>query len=118
MGGDAKHARHGGFCGWRADGVKALCRFGAYIDRMSDFCTGCTYDVSQKKGPNACPFNYLYWAFLIRHKDRLSDNPRMAMPYRSLPDGRENAKQIYSPRRTNFSINSMKTTPMPELASD
>jgi deoxyribodipyrimidine photolyase-related protein len=57
---------------------------GAYINRMSDFCTGCAYDVSQKKGPNACPFNYLYWAFLIRQKDRLSDNPRMAMPYRTL----------------------------------
>ncbi len=57
---------------------------GAYIDRMSDFCTGCAYDVRQKKGPNACPFNYLYWAFLIRQKDRLSANPRMAMPYRSL----------------------------------
>ena len=57
---------------------------GAYIDRMSDFCAGCTYDVRQKHGPNACPFNYLYWAFLIRQKDRLSDNLRMAMPYRTL----------------------------------
>ena len=57
---------------------------GAYIDRMSDFCTGCRYDVKQKSGPDACPFNYLYWAFLIRQKDRLSANPRMAMPYRTL----------------------------------
>lgn len=57
---------------------------GAYIDRMSDFCSGCAYDVKQKTGPNACPFNYLYWAFLIRQKDRLSANPRMAMPYRTL----------------------------------
>jgi deoxyribodipyrimidine photolyase-related protein len=57
---------------------------GAYIDRMSDFCSGCAYDVKQKTGPNACPFNYLYWAFLIRQKDRLSNNPRLAMPYRTL----------------------------------
>ncbi len=57
---------------------------GAYIDRMSDFCTGCTYDVKKKIGPDACPFNYLYWAFLIRQKERLSSNPRMAMPYRTL----------------------------------
>jgi deoxyribodipyrimidine photolyase-related protein len=57
---------------------------GAYIDRMSDFCSGCAYDVQQKTGPGACPFNYLYWAFLIRQKDRLSGNPRMAMPYRTL----------------------------------
>ena len=57
---------------------------GAYIDRMSDFCSGCKYDVRQKSGPNACPFNYLCWAFLIRQKDRLSNYPRMAMPYRVL----------------------------------
>jgi deoxyribodipyrimidine photolyase-related protein len=57
---------------------------GAYIDRMSDFCSGCAYDVKQKTGPNACPFNYLYWAFLIRQKDRLAGNPRLAMPYRTL----------------------------------
>lgn len=57
---------------------------GAYINRMSDFCVGCTYDVRKKTGPEACPFNYLYWAFLIRHKERLSDNPRMAMLYRTL----------------------------------
>jgi deoxyribodipyrimidine photolyase-related protein len=57
---------------------------GAYINRMSDFCSGCHYDVKQKSGPNACPFNYLYWAFLIRQKDRLSGNPRMAMPYRTI----------------------------------
>jgi deoxyribodipyrimidine photolyase-related protein len=57
---------------------------GAYIDRMSDFCSGCAYDVKQKTGPKACPFNFLYWAFLIRQKARLSDNPRLAMPYRNL----------------------------------
>jgi deoxyribodipyrimidine photolyase-related protein len=57
---------------------------GAYIDRMSDYCAGCAYDVRQKSGPKACPFNYLYWAFLIRQKHRLSGNPRMAMPYRTL----------------------------------
>ncbi len=57
---------------------------GAYIDRMSDFCGPCAYDVKQKTGPEACPFNYLYWAFLIRQKDRLAHNPRLAMPYRTL----------------------------------
>ena len=57
---------------------------GAYIDRMSDFCSGCAYDVKQKTGETACPFNYLYWAFLIRQKDRLSGNARLAMPYRTL----------------------------------
>jgi deoxyribodipyrimidine photolyase-related protein len=67
---------------------------GAYINRMSDFCSDCAYDVKQKIGPNACPFNYLYWAFLIRQKDRLSGNPRLAMSYRALaswPRGHETA---------------------------
>ena len=57
---------------------------GAYINRMSDFCDGCSYDVRQKTGKKACPFNYLYWAFLIRNEAHLGKNPRMAMPYRTL----------------------------------
>lgn len=57
---------------------------GAYIDRMSDFCAGCGYDPAVKSGPRACPFNYLYWAFLLRNQARLQSNPRLAMPYRTL----------------------------------
>jgi deoxyribodipyrimidine photolyase-related protein len=57
---------------------------GAYIDRMSDYCTGCTYDPAIKAGPKACPFNYLYWNFLIENQGKLGKNPRMAMPYRTL----------------------------------
>jgi len=54
---------------------------GAYIARMSDYCTTCRYDVKQKTGPDACPFNALYWHFLDRNTDRLSRNPRLAQPY-------------------------------------
>lgn len=57
---------------------------GAYIDRMSDYCKACAYDVKQKNGDGACPFNRLYWAFLIKNKSRLSDNARLAMPYRTI----------------------------------
>ena len=67
---------------------------GAYIDRMSDYCSGCAYDVKQKTGPQACPFNYLYWAFLIRQAGQLGGNARLAMPYRTLsawPDARKAA---------------------------
>jgi deoxyribodipyrimidine photolyase-related protein len=56
---------------------------GAYIDRMSDYCSGCHYDVMEKTGPKACPFNYLYWDFLVRHRDKLAPNPRMAVMYRT-----------------------------------
>jgi deoxyribodipyrimidine photolyase-related protein len=51
---------------------------GAYIDRMSDYCGGCRYDVRAKSGARACPFNLLYWHFIARHAARLRDNPRMA----------------------------------------
>ena len=57
---------------------------GAYIDRMSDYCSSCRYKVKQKNGPDACPFNYLYWDFLIRHRDKLNKNPRLGMIYRTL----------------------------------
>lgn len=56
---------------------------GAYIDRMSDHCGGCAYRVGDKVGPRACPFNLLYWAFLMRHRDRFARNARMAPMYRT-----------------------------------
>jgi deoxyribodipyrimidine photolyase-related protein len=65
-------------------GSKPYAASGAYIDRMSDYCAACSYDVKVKAGPNACPFNYLYWNFLIENEDRLAGNQRMAMPYRTL----------------------------------
>ena len=37
-----------------------------------------------KAGDGACPFNRLYWGFLERNRDRLRDNVRLAMPYRTL----------------------------------
>ena len=57
---------------------------GAYIDRMSDYCKSCAYSVKLKAGPKACPFNYLYWDFLLRHRQQLAKNPRLVMPYRNL----------------------------------
>ncbi len=65
-------------------GSKPYAASGAYINRMSDYCSACTYEVAEKTGKNACPFNYLYWNFLIENAERLEANPRMAMPYRTL----------------------------------
>jgi deoxyribodipyrimidine photolyase-related protein len=55
---------------------------GAYINRMSDYCKGCAYDVAAKTGANACPFNSLYWHFLHRHRERFARNARMGQMYR------------------------------------
>ena len=57
---------------------------GAYINRMSTYCKNCRYKVAQKNGEDACPFNYIYWDFLIRNQEKLRSNPRMGMPYRTL----------------------------------
>jgi deoxyribodipyrimidine photolyase-related protein len=35
--------------------------------------------VQQKTGPQACPFNSLYWHFIDQHFEQLKDNPRMAL---------------------------------------
>ncbi len=64
-------------------GSKPYASGGAYIDRMSDYCRTCRYDVKQRTGPEACPFNALYWDFLARNEDRLGRNQRLAMPYRT-----------------------------------
>lgn len=56
---------------------------GAYINRMSDYCGSCRYDVKQRTGPKACPFNALYWDFIARNETKLRGNVRMAMPYKN-----------------------------------
>lgn len=54
---------------------------GNYINKMSNYCTGCTYSVSRKTGEGACPFNALYWHFMDRHRKRLESNPRIGQVY-------------------------------------
>ncbi len=58
-------------------GSKPYAASGNYINKMSDYCKSCRYDVKQRTGPDACPFNALYWDFMARHLQRFSKNPRM-----------------------------------------
>ena len=90
-------------------GSKPYAASGAYIDRMSDYCTGCTYDPAIKLGPKACPFNPLYWNFLIENEDRLSRNPRMAMPYRTLKAMEPARRQEIRTQATEF-LDALATT--------
>jgi deoxyribodipyrimidine photolyase-related protein len=57
---------------------------GKYIDRMSNYCSGCRYDPGEALGERACPFTTLYWDFLDRHADRFRQHPRAGMQWRSL----------------------------------
>ncbi|SEL21316.1 deoxyribodipyrimidine photolyase-related protein [Atopomonas hussainii] len=74
-------------------GSKPYCSSGQYIKRMSDYCQGCAYDVRDSTGSNACPFNALYWHFLMRQRPRLGKNPRLAMPYRTLDKMADSKRQ-------------------------
>ncbi len=65
-------------------GSKPYAASGKYIDRMSDYCRNCAYDVKTTAEATSCPFNALYWNFLIEQEARIGKNPRMAMPYRNL----------------------------------
>jgi deoxyribodipyrimidine photolyase-related protein len=75
---------------------------GAYINRMSDYCGGCRYDVKAKTGPDACPFNALYWDFLARNRDKLGNNVRLAMPYRNWDKMEEAAQQALLAQAAGF----------------
>lgn len=57
---------------------------GKYIQRMGDHCRNCRYKVDERTGSEACPFNALYWDFLMRNQQRLESNPRMTMMYRNV----------------------------------
>ncbi len=48
-----------------------------YINRMSDHCQHCRYDHKKRTGPEACPFNFMYWSFLLEHENALRANPRL-----------------------------------------
>ncbi|MCJ2130077.1 cryptochrome/photolyase family protein [Methylobacterium sp. E-045] len=89
-------------------GSKPYAASGAYINRMSDYCRGCAYDVAAKSGEGACPFNYLYWNFLIENAERLAGNPRLAMPYRTL-DG------LGSKRRDEITSDAARFLAGPEM---
>lgn len=57
---------------------------GNYINKMSDFCSQCHYNVREKTSEDACPFNALYWDFLDRNKKLLQKNMRLKFAYKNL----------------------------------
>ncbi|MBN9542234.1 MAG: cryptochrome/photolyase family protein [Alphaproteobacteria bacterium] len=65
-------------------GSKPYAASGNYINKMSDFCGNCKYNVKENDTENACPFNYLYWNFMDRNKDKLSNNQRLTYVYSTL----------------------------------
>lgn len=75
---------------------------GSYINKMSDYCKNCSYKVKEKYGADACPFNYLYWDFLARNRDKLSNNHRIGMMYKTYGRMGEDKKQAIAQDSKTF----------------
>lgn len=65
-------------------GTKPYTSSAAYINKMSNYCTSCHYKFKERIGARACPFNSLYWDFLLRNSETLGSNPRIGMGYQLL----------------------------------
>ncbi|MFY7843022.1 MAG: cryptochrome/photolyase family protein [Rhabdochlamydiaceae bacterium] len=74
-------------------GSKPYLASGKYIDKMSDFCSGCFYNVETNTEKNSCPFNALYWSFLIRHRSLFEHHPRLAFMYKTWDKFEENKRE-------------------------
>lgn len=80
---------------------------GAYIKRMSNYCSGCRYKPDKSVGDDACPFTTLYWDFLMRYEDKFARHPRTALQWKNLSriDGqtREKIRQQADGLREKYS---------------
>ena len=75
---------------------------GSYINKMSNYCSSCKYDVSQKIGAKACPFNYLYWNFLASNEKKLRTNPRLRNSYATWRRMADDSKKAYLKSAESF----------------
>lgn len=83
-------------------GSKPYAASGAYINKMSNYCQNCQYNIKEKTGEQACPFNYLYWDFLERNRQILSNNPRLGFMYRLLDNMSDDNKQLFTQSAAHF----------------
>ncbi|MDX1760799.1 MAG: cryptochrome/photolyase family protein, partial [Christiangramia sp.] len=77
---------------------------GSYINKMSNYCKNCHYNVKDKLGEKACPFNSLYWNFLDSNREHLQDNQRMNMMF-SLLDKKDTEEMEELRKRAKRIIN-------------
>lgn len=74
-------------------GTKPYVSSAQYVNKMSNYCAGCYYNYKEKFGERGCPFNTLYWDFLMRNREQLERNPRIGMGYRLLAKMSEKDKK-------------------------
>ena len=76
-----------GMSQWADGGIVATKPYvssGSYINKMSNYCSTCVYNLKKRTGDDSCPFNSLYWNFLDDKKSFFAKNNRMAMMLRLL----------------------------------
>ncbi|MEM8795030.1 MAG: cryptochrome/photolyase family protein [Pseudomonadota bacterium] len=83
-------------------GSKPYAASGNYINKMSDYCGNCAYDVKKKTGEAACPFNALYWDFLVRNEEKLKGNHRLGQVYRTWHKMDDDKKAEYRASAAGF----------------
>ena len=78
------------------------------INKMSDYCKGCRYNVKEKVGSNACPLNSLYWNFIDKNYDKFASNHRMSFPVRNW-DKMDQAKKIEITEHASELLNNLSS---------
>jgi deoxyribodipyrimidine photolyase-related protein len=73
-----------------------------YINKMSDYCRECIFDKKKRTGERACPFNYLYWSFILEHEEILRSNPRMSRSLLSLRHLNKEERILVQKQARNF----------------
>lgn len=80
---------------------------GNYINKMSNCCTQCKYDIKEKTGEKACPFNYLYWQFVDQHRESFAENGRVSFMVNTYDKKSADERQAIHQSSVNF-INNLK----------
>ena len=73
-----------------------------YINKMSNYCRECRFDRKLRTGEKACPFNFLYWSFIIENEEILRSNPRMMRNLLSLRNIKKEQRQLVKEQAHQF----------------
>ncbi len=78
---------------------------GNYIHKMGNYCQNCHYQIKEKTGDRACPFNYLYWNFVDRHRDAFDENGRVSLMTRKFDEKSPTEQQAIRDSAERFIAN-------------
>ncbi|MGB1184202.1 MAG: cryptochrome/photolyase family protein [Schleiferiaceae bacterium] len=86
--------------GWIA--TKPYVASANYMKKMGDYCDNCVYNPKTKTDKDSCPLNALYWDFFERNRDKLGNNFRLGMVYRTYDKMSSEQKQAISAKAADL----------------